>query len=141
MDKTPSGSNGVGARRRDIVLAGAAAIAALVAGLTLLARPSETRPQSGDGSRSSVPPYRPSTALRLLGLVADWLDHKYKWHHFSTPIGAALLVGLRERLRERNLFDTETVPHRHSLDMPSPPGTRHLTARQADGSFNSLEIP
>jgi hypothetical protein len=90
---------------------------------------------------SLVPPYQPATAVRLLGLIAEALDRAYKWHTFSTPVGVALLVGLRERLREHNLFDTETLPRAHPLEAPRHSGTRHLIARTPDGSYNDLANP
>jgi len=41
------------------------------------------------------------------------------------------------RLRESNLHDTSPAP----ADRPPPSGSRHLTTRTVDGTFNDLENP
>jgi hypothetical protein len=45
------------------------------------------------------------------------------------------LVGLRTRLRERNLFDTGV------FDLDQPPDRRWLSARTSDGTYNDLDKP
>ncbi len=72
---------------------------------------------------------------RLLAAVATRLDHRFGWHKLPLPIGILTLVGIRDRLRERNLYDTG-VPQ---LSDPMP--DRWKEARSDDGRWNDLEQP
>jgi Animal haem peroxidase len=76
-------------------------------------------------------------AARRLGIaVAIFLDRWIGWHRFPSPIALMLLVGIRSRLRDRNLVHT-------SLGLPSTGGRPLLPAcrRTADGTFNDLRYP
>ena len=70
--------------------------------------------------------------------VAGALDRRFGWHRLSVPLGLATLIGIREKLRKRNLHDTWSVPQRLERE---PTDGRHLTARTADGTFNDLDSP
>jgi Animal haem peroxidase len=74
----------------------------------------------------------------LLTGPARALDRWIGWDRLPKPIGILALVGVRTRLRQRNLYDTETVA-------PKPPTNgvpaRYLKARSLDGSFNDLDSP
>jgi hypothetical protein len=72
---------------------------------------------------------------RALMKPAEWLDRKFGWQRLPYPLGLATLIGLRERLREQNLYSTG-VP---GVDGPIPPGAR--AERRRDGSFNDLQVP
>src|SRR5688500_3026706 len=75
---------------------------------------------------------------RLFARATEVLDRRFRWHKLPLPLGLLTLVGLRMRLRERNLYDTSSA----SPVKVSPPGNRkHLTARTPDGAFNDLENP
>lgn len=75
---------------------------------------------------------------RLFTRATEALDRTFRWHKLPLPLGLLTLVGLRMRLRERNLYDTSSA----SPTKVSPPADgRHLTARTADGAFNDLENP
>ena len=67
--------------------------------------------------------------------LAERLDRKFGWQRLPYYVGLATLIGLRERLRQNNLYSTG-VP---GVDRPQPPGARE--ARQTDGSFNDLSQP
>jgi hypothetical protein len=69
--------------------------------------------------------------------LAEALDRRFRWHRLPVPLGLLTLVGLRTRLRESNLYDTSSAP----TEIPSPQGSRHLTTRTVDGTFNDLEYP
>jgi heme peroxidase len=71
--------------------------------------------------------------------VAEALDRRWGWDRFRLPLGLAVLLGLRNRLRELNLTDTERLP-RTPQAAPVPP-EGHLRWRTADGSFNDLGEP
>jgi hypothetical protein len=66
---------------------------------------------------------------------AEWLDRRFGWPRLPYYLGLATLAGLRERLRERNLYSTG-VP---GWAGPVPPGAR--SERRPDGSFNDLGSP
>lgn len=70
--------------------------------------------------------------------VSEAVDHKFGWSKLPTPLGLVLLIGVRNRLRAKNLYDTEG---RGAKPVPSPVNSRHLVARTADGTFNDLKCP
>jgi hypothetical protein len=75
---------------------------------------------------------------QMFARATEVLDRRFRWHKLPLPLGLLTLVGLRMRLRERNLYDTSSA----SPVKASPPGNgRHLTARTADGAFNDLDNP
>jgi hypothetical protein len=70
--------------------------------------------------------------------AAEWLDRRYGWDKLPRPVAVLVLIGLRNRLREENLFDTGRGP----LDEPDVNDhPRYLTARTLDGTFNDLDEP
>jgi hypothetical protein len=80
----------------------------------------------------------PRFLTSLLTDAAAKLDRRYGWDRLPWPVGLATLIGLRNRLRERNLYDTGRGP----LDRPNIiDHPRYLTARTPDGTFNDLDDP
>ncbi len=79
-----------------------------------------------------------SPLSRLFTRATEALDRWVRWHRLPVPLGLVTLIGLRMRLRERNLYDTSTGT---PAERPAPEGGRHLTARTPDGTFNDLENP
>ena len=78
-----------------------------------------------------------STARQLLSRATEWVDHKVGWHRLPTPLGLLVLVGVRDTLRQQNLFDTETAP-----DPEPPPADADVTTRRkVDGTYNDLDHP
>jgi heme peroxidase len=77
-------------------------------------------------------------AVGLLSSISSRLDRRFGWDRLPLLLGAPVLIGLRQRLRRENLYDTGTgVPV-----APAPTGDdRHLTARTLDGSYNDLADP
>jgi len=76
--------------------------------------------------------------ISLFNDVAEKLDRRVGWDRLPLPIAIPTLIGLRNRLREKNLYDTGRGP----LDTPDVSDhPRHLTARTLDGTFNDLEDP
>jgi Animal haem peroxidase len=77
-------------------------------------------------------------AVGLLSSISSRLDRRFGWDRLPLPLGALTLIGVRQRLRRKNLYDTGTgvpVP-------PAPPGDdRHVAARTLDGSYNDLSDP
>jgi hypothetical protein len=73
----------------------------------------------------------------FLNLI-DRLDRKYGWHKLPKLLGIVTLVGLRDRLRAQNLFDSG-VPG--DAQVVPDDERRYLRARTIDGTFNDLEQP
>ena len=71
---------------------------------------------------------------KLLAGAAQSLDERFGWHRLPRPLGILILIGLRMRLRERNLYDTGLS------GVPGPEG-RPTSARTLDGTFNDLKQP
>jgi protein involved in ribonucleotide reduction len=83
-----------------------------------------------------------SLFLRLYDSVAQTLDLNFKWHKMPPPIGLAILAGLRNILRAKNLSSTYTVKSPYPQVTPSAEeGQRYLTTRTADGTYNDTDIP
>src|SRR5215471_14378170 len=74
----------------------------------------------------------------LYNRAAEALDHRFGWDKLPRPIAMLVLIGLRNILREKNLYDTGRGP----LDKPDiSDHPRYLTARTLDGTFNNLDDP
>jgi heme peroxidase len=72
--------------------------------------------------------------------LTEWVDRRIGWSKLPWPLGLLVILGLRFRLRAKNLYDSG----RGALDVP-PPGDEwhvdHLTARTIDGTYNDLDEP
>ena len=54
--------------------------------------------------------YRSGLFWRLFDAVSQALDRRIGWHRLPTPLGLLGLIGVRNILRRRNLYDTEPLP-------------------------------
>jgi Animal haem peroxidase len=88
-----------------------------------------------DRLQSSASSFRLSRASRAIASCAAWLDARFGWSRLPMPLGIFTLVGIRDRLRERNLVDTGVS----ELDGPIP--ERWRQARSPDGTYNDLSRP
>jgi hypothetical protein len=91
----------------------------------------------------------------LFDLATEALDRKVGWDKVPVPVALITFIGLRDRLREKNLFDplvagarttdlTPLVPTAAVSTTDAGPGDEaemHLVARTADGTFNDLHNP
>ena len=75
---------------------------------------------------------------RLFTRATEALDRRLGWHRLPVPLGLLTLIGLRAKLRESNLHDASSG---QPAAKPSAWGSRHLTARTADGTYNDLDDP
>jgi hypothetical protein len=76
--------------------------------------------------------------VALFNDVAEQVDRRVGWDKLPLPLAIPTLIGLRNRLREKNLYDTGRGP----LDEPDVDDhPRYLTARTLDGTFNDLDDP
>jgi hypothetical protein len=84
--------------------------------------------------------YRNTPFWRAYDAAAQFLDHRRGWHKLPKWPGLLVLVGVRNILRQRNLFDTRTLP---SQDVPPVPpfDARVRIERQPDGTYNDLSDP
>jgi hypothetical protein len=84
--------------------------------------------------------YRSTPFWRAFDSLAQRADHKFGWHRLPLVPGLAVLVGVRNILRKRNLYDTRTAP---TVDEPpvEPFHPRFLVERTPDGSYNDLDDP
>jgi len=77
---------------------------------------------------------------RLYSSVTEAVDHRVGWDKLPWPLGMLVLVGVRFKLRAKNLYDSGRGP----LDRPSADDdlhANHLTARTLDGTYNDLNDP
>jgi hypothetical protein len=93
-----------------------------------------------EGAATPAVGYRQSLPWRLYDAAAELIDRKVGWDKLPTPLGLAVLVGLRDTLRKRNLYDTSAQP---AVNTPpvGPPDPRNRTRRTVDGAYNDLGQP
>jgi hypothetical protein len=73
---------------------------------------------------------------KLLTSTASALDRRFGWDKLPLPLGVLTLIGLRTRLRQKNLYDTGEGA------AVAPPGDgSERTERTFDGSWNDLGKP
>ncbi|MFD5586497.1 peroxidase family protein [Streptomyces sp. NPDC127063] len=84
--------------------------------------------------------YRTSLPWRIITSAAEYIDRRFGWDKLPVAAGLLTLFGLRVRLRQKNLYDTDGLP---STDQPkpAPPSASHRVNRTADGSHNDLGDP
>ncbi|WP_330347257.1 peroxidase family protein [Streptomyces sp. NBC_00582] len=84
--------------------------------------------------------YRTSLPWRIVTAGAQYVDRRIGWDRLPVPAGLLTLLGLRVRLRQKNLHDTGAVPSVNQPE-PAPPSELHRVNRTADGSHNDLGEP
>jgi Animal haem peroxidase len=100
---------------------GGAAAAALL--LRRLRRPGET---AG---------YRQTPAWRAYDAACAAADRSIGWDRLPTPLGLAALIGLRNILRQENLYDTTSEPAAGAAQAP-PMEPRFRVTRSPQGAYN-----
>jgi hypothetical protein len=110
---------------------------------------------SRPSGRNRNKPLSLSVVAALVGIVRSWfryvsrtspfvwlvawaeaVDRTVGWDRLPVYLGVASLVGVRQRLREGNLYDTETPYTKKDRPLSEPEERYH---RAADGSYNDLE--
>lgn len=84
--------------------------------------------------------YRNTFFWRTYDAVAQWVDQRVGWDKLPTPLGLAVLIGLRNILRQKNLYDTTDEPSNAPPVVP-PYDPALLTGRTLDGTYNDLAKP
>jgi hypothetical protein len=98
--------------------------------------PSPVRPLEVPGKD-----YRNTWFWRIYDRVAEVIDHRRGWDKLPLPAGLAVLIGVRNILRQKNLHDPSTVvPIVNGPTVP-PRTQEHLVNRSVDGSYNDLDFP
>ena len=84
--------------------------------------------------------YHQSYFWRVFDSVAQAVDQRFGWDRLPTPLGILVLIGVRDVLRKRNLYDTSAQP---AVNVPPvPPLTEDARRfRTADGTWNDLDQP
>jgi hypothetical protein len=116
------------------------ALVALAAGIAALVLRQRLAAEQATAGKTAQPGYRQTPFWRIYDQLAETLDHTYGWDKVPTPLGLLILLGLRNILRQHNLYDTTQEP---AINQPSiePMQARYLTARTADGTHNDLQNP
>jgi hypothetical protein len=83
---------------------------------------------------------RTSSVRLLFDRAAERFDTRFGWHRLPRLVALPVLIGLRDRLRARNLHDTSGGP---AVDPPpvGAPQPWHTTSRTSDGTYNDLAHP
>jgi Animal haem peroxidase len=84
--------------------------------------------------------YRRTTGWRIYDAVCALADRTAGWDRLPTPLGLATLIGLRNTLRQDNLYDTSGEP---AVDEPAlpPMEPRFFVSRASQGVYNDLAGP
>jgi Animal haem peroxidase len=72
--------------------------------------------------------------------VTDWLDRRFGWDRLPGPLGVLTLVGVRNRLRQRNLYDTG-LPDADAELTAKASDPAYRSGRTVDGTLNDLASP
>lgn len=102
--------------------------------------PVKAKITSGPKSQHNATNYRNTLFRRVFDRLAQVLDRLIGWYRLPKPLGLLVLVGLRNILRQRNLYDTTSLPSTGATQA-GPPTPEILTERTADGSYNDLHVP
>jgi hypothetical protein len=72
--------------------------------------------------------------------LADRLDRRFGWDRLPRPVGLLTLIGVRNRLRQRNLYDTG-LPAASPELIEKAADPIYRSRRTVDGTLNDLERP
>lgn len=84
--------------------------------------------------------YRNTFLWRIYDGAAQAADRTFGWDKLPLVLGLLVLVGLRNVLRQRNLYDTSALPSAVTPKLPDP-GPETLTTRTPAGAYNDLAHP
>jgi hypothetical protein len=72
--------------------------------------------------------------------LTDRLDRRFGWDRLPRPVGLLTLIGVRNRLRQRNLYDTG-LPAASPELIEKAADPIYRSGRTVDGALNDLESP
>ncbi|WP_438490142.1 hypothetical protein [Streptomyces sp. S186] len=82
---------------------------------------------------STAPQGRAPWFVQLHDRLAVAVDQKVGWQNLPKPLGLLTLVGLRDNLRRKNLFDTGSYPS-YNLPEVGPPDAHAVTVTGASAA-------
>ena len=138
------------ARRRAAGALALGGLAALAAGRAMqrspgmggTANPAAVPASGGGGQPAAGVAGAPPNYPRWFTAATEAVDRALGWDKLPLPLALTVLGGIRMRMRERNLYDTETPASRAAAAARLPaPDPRQVTARSDDGSYNDLGDP
>src|SRR6185437_4216328 len=91
-------------------------------------------------STQTQPGYRTTFWWRIYDEAAQAADRAVGWDKLPRALGLLVLVGLRNILRQRNLYDTSALPSAAGPKVPAP-GPETVTTRTLEGAHNDLGHP
>lgn len=91
-------------------------------------------------SSTSDEPDKPNLVERLFDSAEEGFDQDHPWYTLPEPLGLLALIGIRDELRQKNLYDTSRLPAVNPVE-PPPYDEKYLNQRAPDGSWNDLEHP
>ena len=80
----------------------------------------------------------PSLLTRWFIKATEVVDRRIGWDKLPPWIGLSVLIGVRDALREHNLYDSYRG---HPPAAPAHTPAEYLTVRTVDGSYNDLSAP
>jgi broad specificity phosphatase PhoE len=81
---------------------------------------------------------RTSILSRAFVTAAEVVDRAIGWHRLPRPLGLLTLIGIRDRLRERNLHDTGLPPPERTEPTPRELAARTSLELLAAGNVNYI---
>ena len=112
----------------------------LIVGMVVLVLRQRSTTEQATAEKETSSGYRQTPLWRVYDRIAEKLDHAVGWDKVPTPLGLAILIGLRNILRQQNLYDTTSEPAVNQSAI-EPMQARYLTERTTDGTYNDLENP
>jgi Animal haem peroxidase len=108
-------------------------------------RPEPSKPWEGAPMRiaeesTTMAKPRPGWLVRGFNAAAQAADHRIGWDKLPKPLGLLVLIGLRNILRQKNLYDTNVAPSKNQPPV-NPYTSTVTTARTPDGTYNDLSQP
>ena len=111
-----------------------------LAAVSAVAVPFFLRRSKRKGGQPATGGYHDTFFWNSFDRIATAVDHRWGWDKLPTPLGIVVLIGVRDVLRRRNLFDTTGLPATNTPPVEPYDGSV-LTRRTADGTYNDLEQP
>jgi hypothetical protein len=93
---------------------------------------------------NSIPDRKPAfqRLFDLVAMIAARLDRTFGWANLPLPLGVMTLFGLRQRLRERNLYPVDAgLPPPTAQELTEARLSVNTYARTLDGRFNDFVDP
>ena len=99
-----------------------------------------TQNQPPAATSTADEPYHEGVFGRAYDHLTEKIDQTHPWYTLPEPVGLLELIGIRNTLREHNLYDTSRLPAVDPVQAP-PYEERFRTERTPDGSWNDLVHP